>query len=170
MEPNARVESMHWCRNNEEIKRLRKRILWTDLHDRIATYSPFIRAQEHSAQIKRQVLADYEQQFEEGRINLLNCSTTMEMGVDIPNVQIVVNANVPPSVVNYRQRVGRAGRRNEPWSFSIAFCRNLPLDQIVFDNPIQMLSASVVVPAVSFDSPKLIARHVNAALLAEFFR
>ena len=170
LDPVHRGEAMRWCETDAVLADLRQAGLWTDLHDRVATYAPFLRAQEHSAQIERLVLADYEKRFKEGRINLLNCSTTMEMGVDIPNVQIVVNANVPPSVSNYRQRTGRAGRRREPWTFGVTFCRDLPLDQIVFDNPTRLLSAPVTAPAVRFDSTRLVARHVHAALLAAFLR
>ena len=170
LDPHARTEAIQWCETDARIADLRQMGLWTDLHDRVVAYSPFLRAQEHSAQIERPVLAIYEERFKEGRINLLNCSTTMEMGVDIPNVRIVVNANVPPSVSNYRQRVGRAGRRGEPWTFGVTFCRDLPLDQIVFENPTRLLSAPVTAPSVNFDSTRLVARHVHAALLAAFLR
>ena len=170
LDQNGREETRRWCESDSRVGDLREQGLWTDLHDRIATYSPFLRAQEHSAQIARPVLAVYEDRFKEGRINLLNCSTTMEMGVDIPNVGVVVNGNVPPSPSNYRQRVGRAGRRGEPWAFAATFCRDLPLDRIVFDNPARLLTAPVSAPAVRLDSRRLIARHVNAALLAAFLR
>ena len=170
LDPHARTEAMHWCETDTGIADLRQMGLWTDLHDRVVAYSPFLRAQEHSAQIERPVLAIYEERFKAGRINLLNCSTTMEMGVDIPNVQMVVNANVPPSVSNYRQRIGRAGRRGEPWTFGVTFCRDLPLDQIVFDNPSRLLSSPVTAPSVNFDSTRLVARHVHAALLAAYLR
>jgi DEAD/DEAH box helicase domain-containing protein len=86
------------------------------------------------------VLKIYEESFKAGEINLLNCSTTMEMGVDIPNVALVANANVPPSVSNCRQRVGRAGRRGEPWAFAMTFCRDLPLDHVVFRDPLRFLN------------------------------
>ena len=170
LDPRSRSEAQDWCQNQQAIMELRKSGVWTDLHDRVVAYAPFLRAQEHSAQILRPVLADYEDQFKGGKINLLNCSTTMEMGVDIPNVQMVVNANVPPSVSNYRQRVGRAGRRGEPWSFGITFCRDLPLDENVFGDPGTLLASPVTVPAVRFDSSRLVSRHVHAALLAEFLR
>ena len=170
LDPDARAEAMQWCETDAVVAQKRREGLWTDLHDRTAAYAPFLRAQEHSAQIERPVLADYEARFREGRINLLNCSTTMEMGIDIPDVRMVVNANVPPSVSNYRQRVGRAGRRGEPWAFAVTFCRDLPLDRIVFDNPARLLTARVAAPAVRLDSPSLVIRHVHAALLAAFLR
>lgn len=159
-----------WCRENSVIADLREQGLWTDLHDRIAVYPPFFRAQEHSAQIERPVLQRYEERFKDGEINLLNCSTTMEMGVDIPNVAMVANSNVPPSVSNYRQRVGRAGRRGEPWAFAMTFCRDLPLDHVVFQDPLKFLTARVIAPAVRLDSVAVVARHVHAALLGIFLR
>ena len=170
LDPQSRIEAKGWCETEDAVTDLRKKGVWTDLHDRVVAYAPFLRAQEHSAQILRPILADYEDQFKRGKINLLNCSTTMEMGVDIPNVQIVVNANVPPSISNYRQRVGRAGRRSEPWSFGVTFCRDLPLDRNVFSNPRALLGAPVTAPSVRFDSQRLVFRHVHAALLAEFLR
>lgn len=157
-----------WCASDSLVADLRRNGLWTDFHDRIATYPRFLRAQEHSAQIDREVLRIYEDSFKKGRINFLNCSTTMEMGIDLPNVGLVVNANLPPSVSNYRQRVGRAGRRGEPWAFAMTFCRDQPLDQDAFRAPQRFLEARIVAPCVRLDSAPIVMRHVNAALLAAF--
>ena len=170
LDPNIRTKMIHWCEKDERVAELRRDGIWTDLHDRAAAYAPFLRSQEHSAQIERPMLADYERLFKDGQINLLNCSTTMEMGIDIPNVQLVANGNTPPSISNYRQRLGRAGRRGEPWAFGLTFCRDLPLDRIVFENPKRFLKTLATVPAVRLDSPSLVARHVHAALLGAFLR
>lgn len=158
-----------WCETNEDVQDLRARGLWSDLHDRLAQFPSYVRAQEHSAQIPRPVLQRYERAFREGSINLLNCSTTMEMGVDLADVSLVVNTNVPPSLSNYRQRAGRAGRRNEAWAFIFTFCRNLPLDHRAFSNPPGYLTSSISAPRAWFESPSLIQRHVNAALLAAWY-
>lgn len=158
-----------WCNENTAVADLRARGLWTNFHDRLAEYPRYIRAQEHSAQINRPVLARYEEDFGKGKINLLNCSTTMEMGVDIPAVQLVINANVPPALSNYRQRVGRAGRRREPWAFAMTFCRDLPLDSQAFRQPTAFLERQIVAPKVWFDSAALVQRHINAALLSRWF-
>jgi hypothetical protein len=170
LDPQARNQIALWVESSGGVAALRGAGQWTDIHDRAAMFAPFIRAQEHSAQIERPALAVYEEEFREGRINLLNCSTTMEMGVDIPNVRLVVNANVPPSVSNYGQRVGRAGRRGEPWAFAVTYCRDLPLDRTVFDNPNRLLSAEIPAPTVRLDSPAVIERHVRAFLLGRFLR
>lgn len=170
LDPLHSEEVRRWCAESKEVAALRPRGLWTNLHDRAAAYAPFLRAQEHSAQIERPILQHYEAEFKEGRINLLNCSTTMEMGVDIPNVNLVVNANVPPSVSNYRQRVGRAGRRGEAFASAMTYCRDLPLDWLVFSDPTRLLSAPIAAPSVRLDSEGLVQRHVNAALLGFFLR
>jgi len=92
------------------------------------------------------------------------------MGVDIPNVGTVVNTNVPPAPSNYRQRIGRAGRRGEPWALSFTFCKDKPLDWQVFRQPETLLRAEIPAPAVRLDSPVMVSRHVNALLLGMFLR
>ncbi|WP_234732181.1 DEAD/DEAH box helicase [Acidocella facilis] len=166
----AQREVAAWSAQDGQVATLRRLGVWTDLHDRIAAYASFLRAQEHSAQIDRPVLKTYVEQFEKRDINLLNCSTTMEMGVDIAAVRLVVNANVPPAIANYRQRAGRAGRRREAWAFTVTFARDLPLDRWAADDPQRYLAHPVVAPAVWLESAPLVQRHVNAALLASFLR
>jgi len=75
----------------------------------------------------RSRLRGYEQESKAGRINVLACSTTMEMGVDVGGVTTVAVTNVPPSPANYRQRVGRAGRRLEPLAVAFTYCPDDPL-------------------------------------------
>jgi hypothetical protein len=168
--PEDAAEVARWCETDPQVASLRLEGLWSDLHDRAASYAPFLRAQEHSAQIERPVLSTYVEAFKDGRINLLNCSTTMEMGVDIPQVRLVVNANVPPSIANYRQRAGRAGRRGETWAFTLTFARDLPLDVWAADSPTRYLAHPIAAPRVWFESAPLVQRHVNAALLGAFLR
>jgi hypothetical protein len=84
-----------WLANDPKIARLRDRRLWTNIHDRIALESPYFRAAEHSAQQPPTPLRFYEKEFKEGRINVLNCSTTMEMGIDIGSVSAVMMTNDP---------------------------------------------------------------------------
>ena len=46
-----------------------------------------------------------------GTVNTLVASPTLELGVDIGALDLVLCRNVPPTPANYWQRVGRAGRR-----------------------------------------------------------
>ena len=68
-------------------------------------------AREHSAVIGGQLRERVEEKFRTGSINLLSCTTTLELGVDLGDLEAIVCKNVPPGVVSYQQRTGRAGRR-----------------------------------------------------------
>ncbi|WP_258925165.1 helicase-related protein, partial [Klebsiella pneumoniae] len=59
----------------------------------------------------------------DAEIDMLAVTTTMEVGIDIGSLQSVYQANMPPQRFNYQQRVGRAGRRGQAFSFVITFCR-----------------------------------------------
>jgi len=154
--------------HDETVGALRQQGLWTDLNDRIALFSPYARSAEHSAQLSPRRLRAYEAEFKAGRINLLNCSTTMEMGVDIGSVNGVMMTNVPPSIANYRQRVGRAGRRGQPLSLAFTFAKDRPLDREAFRDPATYLGRSIAAPRVALDSRPIVQRHVNAYLLSQF--
>jgi hypothetical protein len=79
-----------------------------------------LRSQEHTAQLGVAELEKRENRFRQGRINMLSCSTTLEMGVDIGELQAVVLRNFPPHVSNYQQRAGRAGRRTDGVAITLA--------------------------------------------------
>jgi DEAD/DEAH box helicase domain-containing protein len=149
---------------------LREKGVWGELHTRAATFAPYIRAEEHSAQQPPHRLRAFEAQFKLGRINLLACSTTMEMGVDIGSIEAVLNTNVPPSIANYRQRVGRAGRRGQGFSSSLTFARDTPLERETFRDPVEYLNRKLRAPKVKLDSARIVQRHVNALLLARWFQ
>ena len=159
-----------WVNGNESVDQLRRDGLWSDLNDRILEGGTYFRTAEHSAQQPGARLAEYESQFKTGKINLLSCSTTMEMGVDIGGISVVAMNNVPPHPANYLQRAGRAGRRGETRSVSLALCKNNPHDQNVFSNTLWAFNTELPAPAVLLSSSILIQRHINSMLLAAFLR
>ncbi|MDT0575597.1 DEAD/DEAH box helicase [Croceicoccus sp. F390] len=158
-----------WLEANEEVSTLRERGIWMNWHDQAALATPYLRAEEHSAQQPPQRLRDFEEQFKAGDINLLACSTTMEMGVDIGSIEAVLMTNVPPSIANYNQRAGRAGRRGQGFSTSLTIARNTPLDLETFADPAGYLRRKLASPRVSLDSDRIAQRHANAYLLSQWF-
>lgn len=166
----ARIEVVRtWTESDPDVARLREQGLWNNLHDRSALLSPYLRAAEHSAQQPASRLRRFEGEFKAGEINILNCSTTMEMGVDIGSVSAVMMTNVPPALANYRQRVGRAGRRGQGFAASLTYTRDTPLDRETFRDPQTYLQRLIRAPRVKLDSRRIVQRHVNALLLARWF-
>lgn len=154
--------------NDPLVNALRARNLWTDINDRAVEGGYYYRTAEHSAQQSSDRLGFYEEKFKKGQINVLNCSTTMEMGVDIGGISAVVMNNVPPHPANYLQRAGRAGRSKESRALAYTLCKNNPHDQQVFANPGWPFETKIPTPAVALNSERLVQRHVNSLLLADF--
>lgn len=159
-----------WLNNLPEIQKLRQDALWSDVMDLVIEGGNYFRAAEHSAQQSKSKLDTYEGLFKAGKLNLLSCSTTMEMGVDIGGISVVAMNNVPPHPANYLQRAGRAGRRREGRSLALAVCKNTPHDQSVFNNPLWPFNTPMRMPKVSLQSPDLVQRHVNAWLLSHWLK
>ena len=142
--------------------------LWSDLHEGVIQKRPIYIAAEHSAQQKREVLTKFEDDFNKGKLNILSCSTTMEMGVDIGGISEVVMNNVPPKPANYLQRAGRAGRRMESKAMSLTFCSPTPIGTNTFSNPKWAMEHTVAMPIVKLESDTLIQRHINSFLFSAF--
>ncbi len=157
-----------WLNDDPDVVSLRAQGAWGNLHDRSALLAPYLRAEEHSAQQPPSRLRAFEGEFKVGKINLLACSTTMEMGVDIGSVSSVMMTNVPPSIANYRQRVGRAGRRKQGFASSFTLARDTVLDRETFRQPDLYLKRELRPPQVKLDAPRIVQRHVNAFLLARW--
>lgn len=159
-----------WLNSEPQVQQLRKEALWSDVMDLVIEGGNYFRAAEHSAQQSKNKLDSYEGLFKKGKLNLLSCSTTMEMGVDIGGISVVAMNNVPPHPANYLQRAGRAGRRREGRSLALAVCKNTPHDQSVFNNPLWPFNTPMRMPKVSLQSPDLVQRHINAWLLSHWLK
>lgn len=142
--------------------------LYNDWLERAFLKTNIYLAGEHSAQINRHTLSQREKDFNEGRLNILSCSTTMEMGVDIGGISEVVMNNVPPQSANYLQRAGRAGRRAETKCLAFTFCPASPIGVATWQNPKAPITGKTDMPLLKMDSGILIQRHINAFFFYAF--
>lgn len=164
------LAARRWVESQPSLMEARIEGIWSSVSDRVVEGAGYFRAVEHSAQQAGSRLQAYEAQFRRGAINLLSCSTTMEMGVDIGGINTVAMNNVPPHPANYLQRAGRAGRRAETRSIALTVCKNNPHDQHVFRHTTWPFETRIATPGISLSSPLLVQRHINSLLLAAFLR
>ncbi|MBM4079688.1 MAG: DEAD/DEAH box helicase, partial [Planctomycetes bacterium] len=131
---------------------------------RAASISPLV-AGEHTAQVTTQARIELEDQFkakpEISRTNLLACSPTLELGIDVGGLDAVVMRNIPPRPDNYAQRGGRAGRRSRV-GLVVGYARSTPHDQYFYDTPAEMIAGEVPIPALALGNRDVILRHLNA--------
>lgn len=122
-------------------------------------------AREHTAQVTNDDRIDIEEKFKasaaKSKVNVLACSPTLEMGIDVGGLDAVALRNVPPRPDNYAQRGGRAGRRSRV-GLVLGYARSTPHDQYFYDKPAEMIAGEVPAPALALGNRDVLLRHVNA--------
>ena len=136
-----------------------------DFYRQDFTQKPHLEAREHTGQVHHADRIDREKAFRRGELRALFCSPTMELGIDISNLNVVHLRNVPPSPANYAQRSGRAGRSGQG-ALVLTYCSQLSAhDRHYFRHPEQMVAGSVLPPRINIDNEELLTTHVHAAYL-----
>lgn len=121
-----------------------------------------LEAREHTAQVDAEDRLEREERFRSAELPLLFCSPTMELGVDIAQLNLVNMRNVPPTPANYAQRSGRAGRSGQP-ALVYTYCAGRsPHDQYYFRKPTAMVSGAVAPPRIDLGNMDLVKAHVHA--------
>ena len=146
-----------------------------DMQHSIFMDRPIFLTVEHSAQIQPKDLRNSEKQFRDGLLNVLSCSTTMEMGVDIGNLSVVTMNNIPPRPANYLQRIGRAGRRGETQSLALTVYDDSPIGKMVqidprwiMDDKGKMTGRATQPPVINLQSSTIVYRHIHSLVMGSY--
>ena len=122
---------------------------------------------EHTGQLNNEDRIEREENFRSGQYSALFCSPTMELGIDIADLNVVHMRNVPPNPANYAQRSGRAGRSGQAAVVFTSCSVYSPHDSHYFNHASDLVSGVVAPPKIDLTNPELLESHLHSVFLAK---
>lgn len=128
--------------------------------------SPRVYAREHTGLLERSDREKLEKDFKEhphsNSVNVLSATSTLEMGIDIGDLNVVGNTGIPPKPSNFLQRIGRAGRK-EGSALVLNYAHaGEPHDMYYFTYPNDMMEGEVNTPGCFLEAKDILRRHFFA--------
>lgn len=128
--------------------------------------SPRVHAHEHTGLLERRDREELEKDFKQhphsNSTNVLCATSTLEMGIDIGDLNVMGNTNVPPKPSNFLQRVGRAGRK-EGSALVLNYAHaGEPHDMYYYTYPEEMMQGEINTPGCFLEAKDILRRHFLA--------
>ncbi|MFF8593518.1 DEAD/DEAH box helicase [Streptomyces sp. NPDC015220] len=129
-----------------------------------------INTAEHTGTLSRAKREAVEKAFREGtdvhyaNPQVLSCTPTLELGIDIGDLSAVVLASLPKGPANYIQRVGRAGRSTGN-AYLLTMVDRGPRDRYYLEEPRLMIAGDVLPPGCYLSAVEILRRQYLAHLL-----
>ena len=175
-----RLDSLLWQQGDEQyVKpdvvrlraykdvRVKPNHFFQELYQRDFSKAKRLEGQDHTGQLKADVRIEREDKFRAGDISALFCSPTMELGIDIANLNVVHMRNAPPNPANYVQRSGRAGRTGQA-ALVFTYCSSYSNhDRHYFARQADMVAGVVAAPRLDLGNEELLQTHLHALFLSE---
>lgn len=127
-----------------------------------------INAMEHTGLLKREDRETLETHFKLGKAehkrwdpNVLSCTPTLEMGIDIGDLSSVILCNMPPAQSQFLQRAGRGGRKDGN-ALTMAVSNARPHDLYFYADPLEMIQGDVQPPKVFLQASAVLERQFTA--------
>ena len=141
-----------------------------DFYGKLYSQGELVRivAKEHTGLLERDDREDLERKFKKSKDNqkpwdpnLLSCTPTLEMGIDIGDLSTVILSSIPPAQANYAQRAGRGGRKDGN-ALTVAIANSRLHDLYFYQDPMEMIAGAVEPPKVFLKASAVLARQFTA--------
>ncbi len=108
------------------------------------------------------VRREIETALRHGELDAVVATNALELGIDIGSLDAVVMAGYPGTIAGFRQRAGRAGRRQSP-SLAVLVTSANPLDQFLARHPHYLVRKTPERALVQPDNVEILLSHLRSA-------